>query len=216
MPVSEKILIIDDHPVVLDGITLSLDQVMNDAILITALNGADAREVVTNHKDIDWIFVDVNLPDTNGVELIKAFETMKVTANIIVLSSDDSPNIIDSALKQHASGFLSKSFNKNELQECFDTVEKGQIYLSKEHKQQLNIYRTSVLKEKQSIEENMSKRQFQTLQLLANGYSNQEIASSLNIVESTVKSHVHALMAIFDADNRTHCVSEARRLHIIV
>lgn len=216
MSVPEKVLIIDDHPVVLDGITLSLGEVMNDAILLTALNGAQACDVVKKQKDIDWIFLDVNLPDINGVELIKAFEKMKVTANVIILSSDDSPSIIDSALKQHACGFLSKSFNKIELQKCIDTVERGQIYLSKEHQQQLKIFRVSVLKEKQSIEENMSERQFQTLQLLASGYSNQEIASSLKIVESTVKSHVHALMAIFDADNRTHCVSEARRLHILV
>lgn len=212
----EKILIVDDHPVVLDGITLSLGEVMSDSILLTALSGLDAREIVADHNDIDLIILDVNLPDIDGVELIKIFEKLKLAASIIVLSSDDSPVVIDRALKQHASGFLSKSFSKVELQKCIDTVEHGQVYLSKKHQQQLNLFRVSVLKEKQSIEAKMSERQFQTLQLLANGYSNQEIASSLQIVESTVKSHVYALMGIFDADNRTHCVAEARRLGLIL
>ena len=125
MAAMEKILIIDDHPVVLDGITLILSDLMQNAQFFTALDGAQACELIASHGDIDWIFLDVNLPDGDGIELMKVFETMKVTANIVVLSSDNSPDVVDRSLKQHASGFLSKSFDRNELQSCIHAIESG-------------------------------------------------------------------------------------------
>jgi len=215
MSETEKILVIDDHPIVLDGVILALKELMTDGEYITAKDGAEAINAIKHHGDIDWIFLDIKLPDIDGIELIKTFERKRVTANLIVFSSDSNPGVIHRALEQHANGFLSKSFTRSELRRCIKEVEQGKIFLTQEHRRQLKHYRDSILREKQLIENNMSDRQLQTLKLLASGYSNQEIAESLEIVESTVKSHVHALMALLNADNRTHCVAEARRLHII-
>lgn len=215
MPVTEKILIVDDHPVVLDGLSIILSDVMSGAQIFKAIDGAQALTVVKSNVDIDWIFLDVNLPDIDGIDLIKSFESLRITANIIVLSSDSSPSITDRALKQHANGFLSKSFVPSELRSCIKTIEQGKIFLLPQLQQQLTKYRDSVLAERQLIEAHISNRQLQTLNLLAKGYSNLEIADSLGIVESTVKSHIQALMSLFEADNRTHCAAEARRLNII-
>lgn len=215
MPITEKVLIVDDHPVVLDGLTIILSDVMSGAQIFKAIDGAQALTVVKNNVDIDWIFLDVNLPDIDGIDLIKAFKSLRITANIVVLSSDSSPSITDRALKQQANGFLSKSFVPSELTSCIKRIEQGKIFLLPPLQQQLTKYRDSVLVERQLIETHISNRQLQTLNLLANGYSNLEIADSLGIVESTVKSHIQALMSLFEADNRTHCAAEARRLNII-
>ena len=211
----ENILIIDDHPVVLDGLVLLLKSTFSIDQIHTALTAGEAIQIIKKFRNIDWIFVDVMLPDKSGIELLKEFKRLKTTANIVVLSSDSNPSIIDCALKSHANGYLSKSFKKDELDKCIHQIERGKVYLSHEHHHILQNYRNSVLKEKEHIEQKISSRQIETLMLMANGYSNQEIATSLNIVESTVKSHVHGLMTLFAADNRTHCVAEARRLHII-
>ncbi len=215
MPITEKVLIIDDHPVVLDGLSLILSDVMNGAQVFTACNGSQALNVVERNRDIDWIFLDVNLPDIDGIDLIMSLESKKITANIVVLSSDSSPSVTDRALKHHANGFLSKCFEQSDLLECIGTIKQGNIFLTPQLQRQLKSYRNSVLLEKQLIEAQISNRQMQTLKLLVMGHSNLEIAESLGIVESTVKSHIQALLSLFNADNRTHCAAEARRLNIV-
>lgn len=211
----DKFLIVDDHPVVLDGLRLLLGDLIPGATIITADSGQKAIELIEHHPDLDWILMDVNLPDADGIELIRQLESRKTIANVVVLSSDSSPAIADRALKQGASGFLSKSFDRSELQRCIQCVENGQKYLNDELRRELNNYRESILAVKQHIELSLTERQRQTLQYLAQGYSNREIATSFKVTESTVKSHVQALMALFEAQNRTHCVSEAVRLSII-
>lgn len=210
-----KILIVDDHPVVLDGLVLILEELLPQSNIITAINGESACTLLDEHPDMDWIFLDVNLPDTDGIDLIKRFDDKKITANTIVLSSDNSPHMTDRALKQNASGFLSKSFSRSELRECIDVVKAGQIYLAPELQRELTNYRQTILMERQTVESMLTDRQFQTLSLLAAGYTNLEIARSCEVTESTIKSRVKLLMDVFNADNRTHCVHEARRLNII-
>lgn len=211
----DKILIVDDHPVVLDGLRLLLGDLFTDAEFYMADSGRKVMDVLDQNHDLDWIFMDVNLPDADGIELLMLLKSKKTSANTIVLSSDSSPAIADRALKHGASGFLSKSFDRSELKQCIHSIGKGQIYLETGLRLELTNYRHSVLAEIQHIEARLTRRQRQTLIYLAQGYSNREIAMSFNITESTVKSHVKALMALFEADNRTHCVSEATRLSII-
>lgn len=211
----DKFLIVDDHPVVLDGLRLLLRDIHPDGSFLTASSGKQAMELTGKNPDLDWIFMDVNLPDADGIELLKQLECRKSTAYVVVLSSDNSPAIADRALNQHASGFLSKSFDQTELRRCIHTIENGQIYLDAELQLELNNFRESILAEKKHIEASLTQRQRQTLLYLSQGYSNREIANTFEITESTVKSHVQALMALFEADNRTHCVSEASRLSII-
>ncbi|MEM7257982.1 MAG: response regulator transcription factor [Pseudomonadota bacterium] len=211
----DKFLIVDDHPVVLDGLRLLLSDLLPGGEFITANSGRKAMAMADRNPDLDWIFMDVNLPDADGIDLLRQLESRQSTAYVVVLSSDNSPAIADRALNQSASGFLSKSFDQPELRRCIRTIERGQIYLDADLRLELNNYRESVLAEKKHIEASLTQRQRQTLLYLAQGYSNREIAKSFDVTESTVKSHVQALMALFEADNRTHCVSEAGRLNII-
>ena len=215
MAVGEKILIVDDHPVVVDGLVLILEQLMPSCTIVTAGSGSSACELVDNHRNADWIFLDVNLPDADGIELLKRFDDMKLTAQTIILSRDCSPQVVDRAIRHRANGFLSKSFDRSELTRCIQVVEAGDIYLAPALQIELKHYQNSVLEDRRRIESALTPRSLQTLSLMEAGYSNKEIASSCNIAESTVKSRVKVLMTLFDADNRTHCVFEAKRLNII-
>lgn len=215
MMADEKFLVVDDHPVVLDGLIMLLEYLIPQGKFLTAADGASACAQLELHPDIDWIFLDIQLPDVDGIELLKLFELKKVTASTVILSSDSSPDIVDKALTQHASGFLSKSFNRDELRECLNVVEAGHIYLTPTLRRELTSYRKSVLVERQCVESMLSDKLRETLSLIAAGYSNREIAHSCNVAESTIKSRVKQLFSLFNADNRTHCVFEARRLDII-
>jgi len=210
-----KILIVDDHPTFIEGVSVILQSIIPNTIPLSSLNGKDALKTININPDIEWIFLDINLPDYNGIELLEHFEKNRVLANIIIMTSANDPSIIDEVLKHHAAGFLTKDFNRQILADCIKTVEMGNIFLTTDHEKQLRNYRESLLREKQIIEDNLSERQKQTLLLIVKGYSNREIAESLGISESTVKTHVSSLISLFEADNRTHCVAEARRLQIV-
>jgi len=215
MTAGTSILIVDDHPVVLDGLVLILSELIPEAKIVSASDGENASALVDAHLDFDWIFLDIKLPDTSGLDLLKIFEEKKLTAHTVILSSDSDSNIIDKVFKQNASGFLSKSFTRAELQKCIEVVESGQKYLPTDLMRELSHFRKFALVERHRIESKLTARQHETLLLIATGYTNREIAESCNIAESTVKSRVKSLMELFDADNRTHCVHEAKRLSLI-
>ena len=211
----ETILVVDDHPVVQDGLELMLQELRPNAEIIPVLNATEALQYAMSHKELDWIFVDVNLPDYSGLELITQLREQKILSNVVILSSEILPHILEEALKLNVNGVLSKAFYHQDFVDCFATIENGQVFLTVEHANELKFYRQSQLLDKNHIEKKISSRQVETLLMVAKGYSNREIASSMQITESTVKSHVSGLMELFNADNRTHCVCEAQRLKII-
>ena len=210
-----KVLVIDDHPSFVEGVSLILQSIIPDATILTALNGSAARNLLKQQPDIDWILLDINLPDCSGLELITHFRKIKLIANIVIITGADDPDIINQALTLHVNGFLTKDFDSKTLSECINAIEHDRVFLTNKHASELKNYRESLLKEKQSIEQIISQRQRQTLVMIAKGYSNAEIAKSLDISESTVKTHVSSLISLFEADNRTHCVAEARRLKVV-
>ena len=113
-------------------------------------------------------------------------------------------------------GVLSKAFDRNMFAQCFTSIELGKVYMSQEHADELKYYQQSQLLGERRFDKEISTRQYETLLMISKGFSNKEIAKRMDISESTVKSHVAALMTLFEADNRTHCVSEAQRLSIIL
>jgi len=212
---TELILIVDDHPVVLDGLHSMLKNIRPDATFSTANNAASAFQEFENKTAVDWLFLDLNLPDANGLDLVKRLRDNRLTTNIVVLSSELDPKTINDALSLNVNGVLSKAFTKDMFEQCMTTIEMGKVFLTSEHSTELKYYRESQMLERLHIKEGLSARQLETLTFLSKGLSNNEIAQSMKISQSTVKSHVSSLMELFEATNRTHCVSEARRLNIL-
>ncbi len=208
----KNILVIDDHPVFVDGITSFIRNVLPNSNIVTCVNGDETLKQLHRSIGFDWIFLDINLPDVSGLELLKQFLELKVLANVIVVSSDENPETIHAALELHANGFISKQFNTDVFKKCMQTIERGGVYLDKQQAQSLKNYREGIFIEKKYIQENISERQQEALLMISKGLSNQEIAALMNISESTVKTHISLLMNLFEADNRSHCVAEAKRL----
>lgn len=211
----ERVLIVDDHPVVLDGLLSILESLRPNAIFTTADRAETALACIDEHPGFDWYFIDLNLPDINGLDLIARLREIKAQGNIIVLSSEIRAQSIHEALIFDVDGVLSKASNKETFERCIITVELGKRFLSPRHAQELKEYREGLLFERSQIEASLSERQIETLHLISQGHSNAEIAEKLAISESTVKSHVSLLLDTFQARNRTLCVAEARRLQFL-
>ena len=209
------ILVIDDHPVFQDGIAVILEALLTNVSVIQALNSADGIAHATNRADLDWIFVDYQLPDADGLAIIAQLNDLMVTAPIIMMSGVDDIELVSRAMKLGVNGFIHKSGGKQVFKDCLTTIEQGKVYLPADTLVQLEHYRQTIGRQTDSIRKQLSTRRLDVLLLVAEGYSNQEIATSLSITEATVKSHVSALMSILDADSRYHCVAEARRLGLI-
>ncbi len=219
----EHIVIVDDHPVVLDGIKLLLHDIRPDAELTAVSNGADAYAVFDSAKFVDWLFVDLNLPDINGLELVKKIKQEQAerrnndtfNCKVVVLSSELDAQTIDQALSQGVNGVLSKAATAVMYEDCLMTIDLARLYLSQKHTSQLKYYRDGLMLELKNIKQGLSGRMFETLVMLSNGYSNKTISQKMGISENTVKSHVSSLMSLFNAKNRTYCVTQARELKII-
>ena len=212
---TSTILVIDDHPVFQDGITVILETLLPNATIHSALNAAKGIEAARNRPDLDWVFVDYQLPDADGLSIIERLNALMITAPIIMMSGVDDLEVISQAMKLGVSGFIHKSGGKQIFKDCLDTIEQGKVYLPSDTQVRLEHYRQTIGRQTDSIKKQLSNRRMDVLLLVAEGYSNQEIANSLAITEATVKSHVSALMSILDADSRYHCVAEARKLGLI-
>lgn len=215
-PSKTQVLLVDDHPIYLDGIAVILSDIFGDVEIIQAEDAESAIAMVGQHPDLDWIFVDYKLPDCDGLALTKRLNDLFVTAPIIMMTGMDEIALVSEAIDLGVSGFIHKASGKSVFRDCITAIEAGEAYIAPEQKLALDQYKGSTdHKARERILEQLSSRRKDVLLLIAEGYSNSEIAGTLNISETTVKAHVSALISILDADNRYHCVAEARKLGIL-
>ena len=211
-----NILVVDDHPIFCNGMRDMLQDIYPSASIFQAENGAAALSIVKQNKKLDWIFLDIMLPDKTGIEMMHVFAEANLLASVVVVSSEDNPEIIHAALNAGANAYISKSSKKSVFIECMQQVENGIQFLHPEIESALQHYRDDVLVKRDYLHKEISKRQYQVLKLLAKGFSNAEIGNELSLSVSTIKSHLSVLMEILQADNRTHCVSKAREQGMLI
>jgi DNA-binding NarL/FixJ family response regulator len=204
---SEKIrvLSVDDHPVVRDGIT-ALVNLQGDMMLIAA--SATGREALEQFSALnpDIVLVDLGLPDMSGFDLIKKIKDLSPDARIIVLSAYEGDVDIRRALDAGAQGYVAKGIVREELLETIRCVHAGKPRLPSEVAQKLVAHMT---------DEPISPRELNVLPLMASGKRNKEIACELAIAEDTVKMHVRNIFSKLQVNDRTEAVTIALRRGII-
>ncbi|HEX4208911.1 MAG TPA: response regulator transcription factor [Candidatus Binataceae bacterium] len=200
-----KILCVDDHPVVLDGLSAIIAMQSDMEIATTAANGEKAVRAFRDQKP-DVTIVDLRLPDMSGFELIKAIHALDSRAKIIVLSSYDGDADIQRALDAGAQGYVAKGLVRDELLNAIRTVSNGGKHIPAAIAQRLVEY---------IKDDAMSGREVQVLLLVAKGKRNKEIAGELSIAEDTVKMHVRNIFSKLNVSDRTEAVTVALRRGII-
>lgn len=190
-------LIADDHELFSDGIALLVRSMFPKAEIIQARDFSETWYKLTQHPQIDLVLIDVKMPRTKGLNGIRAVKASFPCHTIIVLSSMDSAITVNSIMRLGVNGFVSKSTSKELIKKAILSVLNGN-----------NVIEAPSYQE-QTIE--LSKRQQQTLQLMARGLTNKEIAQDMNISPHTAKEYVSKVINELQADNRTHAVQLAEQ-----
>ncbi len=203
-----KIIIVDDHPLVIEGLKALIETDNSFEIIGIALNGQQTNQLLKTEKP-DIIFMDINLPDCSGIDLCREILLKFPSIIIIGLSTFNTPSYIQAMLDSGAKGYLLKNTTKDELLKALNTVLSHKTYISEEAKSILNTFKTAT-------EIVLTRREREVLQLIASGKSNTEIAKELFISPTTVDSHRTNLLAKFKTNNTALLIKQAVKLGFIV
>lgn len=211
-----NILVIDDHPLFIDGLGHVLRDLSTATNIIKATSGNAAIEQLTSGVDFDLILLDLNMPFLGGVSLLKRFKADELCIPVVIISSEEQAVSIREALDWGAMGFIPKSYGADKILSALHNVLEGEIYISQDIQTLLDRLPTTIKNTEQVQKESgISKKQLEVLHLLAKGHSNEQIATLLHRTEHTVKSHLSALFQILGASSRIECVKIAQERGLI-
>jgi len=209
-----KLLIIDDHPLVIDGIRTMLKDESYLHIEAAAKTGKEALSFLDTAPFPDVILLDINLPDTDGLRLCELIRARNKTVKIIGLTYVNEAGMITQLLKKGANGYLLKNMERNELIEAINQVMDGMTYLSKAANdkviQQLQAYDLP-----QNNVPALTRREKEILQLLSEGLTSQQIASRLFLSNYTVDTHRKNMLQKFNVRNTQSLMNVVRELGIL-
>ena len=179
-----RVLLVDDHMLVLDGLQARLELEDNIEIIATASNGLDALERAKETQP-DLVLMDVSMPVLNGLEATKRFKAEQPNVKILMLSMHNDKEYILSLIQSGANGYVLKDVSSEELVQAINTVCQGGTYFSSGASDSLfSSASTSPIES-----EELTKRETAVLKALAAGLSNKEIAQLLDISVRTVETH---------------------------
>jgi DNA-binding NarL/FixJ family response regulator len=207
------ILIIDDHPLVSDGIKTMLKDVSSINIEGTCKTAAEAIQFLES-KSVDVILLDINLPDMDGLQLCELLRKKKITAKILGLTSTNEASIITGLLQRGGNGYLLKNMEREELIDAIGSVVNNKLYLSREANEK-------ILEQFQNIGaalDNMpvlTRREKEILQLLSDGLNGPRIAEKLCLSHYTIETHRKNLLKKFNANTLQMLLKIAREYKML-
>lgn len=202
--VFHSVLIVDDHPLFCDALSMTVQAVADIHEIRTAASLAQALEQIQTNGTPDIVVLDLNLPDVNGLDgLIRLRTAMK--APIVVVSSMADNRVITSTIRAGASGFVPKHSQREVFRAAFQTLARGEQFIPDGY---------VLLEEGAGLTQNdatsrlatLTNQQARILQLICEGKLNKQIAYDLSIAETTVKAHVTAIMRKLGVQSRTQAV----------
>jgi len=208
-----EILLVDDHTLFRNGLKMLLDTLPGYEVTGEASNGKEFLELIAKH-DYDIVFLDIEMPEINGIEAAKRAIELKPELKIITLSMYGDEEYYDQMVDAGAKGFLLKNTNLQEVKTAIDTVMSGGNYFSQELMQSLLRNYKSV-KETKEPEAELSEREIEILLLICSGLSNQEIGDQLFISKRTVEKHRANILSKTNCKNTAGLVMYAIKNQLI-
>lgn len=210
-PASMKILLVDDHPLFLDGLTLLFTQEYPAAQVLQAHSLEAAVAQLEAEPDVAWVLLDLGLPDSQGTDALRQLRATFPEPTYVVMSADARPATILDAIDLGAAGFVPKTTRQGELIGALRQMMAGGVYLP------ASVLATQTQPSAPQATPDatalgLSPRQVDVLRLLIEGKSNKLICRDLGLSESTVKTHLAAIFRKLDANTRTQAVVAAARL----
>jgi len=191
-----NVLIVDDHPMVIEGLKTLLSDNETVAVKTHFTNGQDTLDFL-DKETVDVILLDVNLPDISGVEMAKLILEKQSGIKILGLSTYSEPSIINQMIKNGVKGYLLKNVTANELVNAISKVHEGSFFFDSEVQK---ILADSVAQETQDVPK-LTRREKHILSLIADGKTTNVIAEELFISPLTVETHRRNLMQKMEVSN---------------
>ncbi len=211
-----KVLVVDDHPVVRDGLATLLRQIGPDTAVIEASDASEAFALIARHVDLDVVVLDIVMPGLDGFQAIAEFGRTRPELPVIVLSSSEDAQTARQALAHGALGFVPKSASRHTLLSAIQLVLSGEIYVPALILAEAPTVRQAAGRvEAERGPPALTDRQIEVLRLIAEGRTNLTIALELGLSEKTVKAHVTAIFKAMNVLNRTQAAALARSSGLI-
>lgn len=208
-----KILVVDDHVLIREALRGVLRELKGETVVILEASGSgEAMQQLEQHPDVELVLLDLNLPDSDGLDALRELGARWPTVPVVVLSAFHDREKVSRAMELGAVGFIPKSARREVMCGAFNLIFAGGIYVPPE----ILALRTSpepmpdLRARVQAL--GLTERQADVLALMMQGKSNKAICRTLGLAESTVKIHVSAILRALKASNRTEAVIAARAL----
>lgn len=206
-----RILVIEDHALVREGLATTLRGLAQDVEVVGAANIESAVLQLESH-DFDLMTLDLMLPGTQGQNALPSLRRRFPSTPVLVLSAQDDGETIGKVMAAGASGFVSKSASAEEFVVAVRTVINGEIYLAPEHQQLVDrIDGNGSPVHSLARRHGLTAAQVRVLEILVAGQGNRQIAQVLGLSEGTVKIHVSAILKALRVTNRAEAVLLASR-----
>jgi DNA-binding NarL/FixJ family response regulator len=197
--VKVRVLVADDHPVVRHGIIANVQPQRDMTVVAEAGDGVEALALIKAHLP-DVVVLDLRMPHLDGLDVLAEVNGSKLPCKVIIMTTFDSEEDVQRAMKAGARGYLLKDSSQEEIVDAIRRVSLGETYLP--------------ARIVQKVAEGMRKpelspREIEVLQCVAAGKSNKEIGAQLFITEGTVKTHVKNLLEKLAVAGRTGAIREA-------
>jgi len=199
------ILLADDHAIVRSGVAQILNAEPGMRVVAQAADGKEAVDLFTLHRP-DVALIDLRMPKLEGVQVVEQIREQFPDAVIVILTTYDTDNDIERALRVGAKAYLVKDVSAQELVACVRAVHAGRTWVSPDVAAKLVARVTNV---------RPTERELAVLRLLADGKSNREIGEALGISDGTVKIHVTHLLAKLGVTSRAEAIATAVRRGLV-
>lgn len=205
-----RILVIEDHALVREGLLLALKALEEDGAPAETLGARDADEatrLLEANNDFDLVLLDLMLPGTGGMAYLGVIRKLHPHIPVVILSALDDGDTVMKAMRQGAAGFVSKASPTDVLLGALREVLAGEIWLPPEYRESTTRRRRA-----KTVAERfgLTKSQARVLELVAEGKSNRDIAKLLEVTEGTVKIHVSAIFKAMGVSNRSQALLVAQ------
>lgn len=209
-----KLLIIDDHPVLRDGLASLLKQAGPDTIIVEAPDAREGVSLAEQQTDLDLVILDLSMPGMPGIEALSELGRKRPDLPVIVLSSSEDPKDVRKALAAGALGYVPKSASRHVLFSAIRLVLNGDLYVPPLVLEQVVDDALQPIPDSGNPRA-LTARQIEVLALISEGKPNKTIAAELSLSEKTVKAHITAIFKALNVVNRTQAAAAARAAKLI-